>query len=94
MFFTHIDNITQTDRGSRQARCIAVDLVNTPPLLDECFQLLQASGAIHFALFGGAIRDADYGTRHSKPYHIKDYDYVYGYPNMTMINKHNYSLQT
>ena len=88
MFFTHIDNITQTDRGSRQARCIAVDLVNTPPLLDECFQLLQASGAIHFALFGGAIRDADYGTRHSKPYHIKDYDLRVWLP------EHDYDQQT
>jgi hypothetical protein len=45
-----------------------------PPLMDECFSLLKAAGAERFALFGGSIRDSDYGARQGVAVSIKDYD--------------------
>ena len=73
MFFTHINNIKAINTN-KETRCVSIELLNTPPLLDECFQLLEDSGAVHFALFGGAIRDADYSARYNKLCQIKDYD--------------------
>ena len=55
-------------------KCQQLELEGVPPQLAECFQLLKKSGACHFALFGGAIRDADYAARNNKPLVIKDYD--------------------
>lgn len=40
----------------------------------DCFQLLRTAGATYFALFGGAVRDADYAKRHNEIRTIKDYD--------------------
>jgi hypothetical protein len=51
-----------------------IQLKGTPPQLQGCFDLLRAAGAEHFALFGGAIRDADYAARHSEIRPAKDYD--------------------
>lgn len=51
-----------------------IKLHNSPPLMKQCFQLLQQAGADHFALFGGAVRDADYSARYNQPHRIKDYD--------------------
>ena len=45
-----------------------------PPFMQRCFDLLETAGAHHYALFGGAIRDADYMARHQQPHAIKDYD--------------------
>lgn len=45
-----------------------------PPLWPNCITLLSAAGANHFALFGGAVRDADYAIRNGKVYKPKDYD--------------------
>lgn len=51
-----------------------IDLAGFPPDMEKCFQLLRAAGATYFALFGGAIRDADYAARHQQARPIKDYD--------------------
>ena len=52
----------------------AVTLVGYPPFMQPCFDLLKAAGANYYALFGGAVRDADYMARHNQHYNIKDYD--------------------
>ena len=52
----------------------AIQLKGYPPLMEECFKLLRSTGAEYFALFGGAVRDADYAARHNLPSRIKDYD--------------------
>lgn len=49
-------------------------LAGYPPLMKECFKLLEACGAKNYALFGGAVRDADYAARHNQVRAIKDYD--------------------
>lgn len=49
-------------------------LAGTPPLLTPVFEGLVRAGATHFALFGGAIRDADYSARHGVNRPVKDYD--------------------
>lgn len=51
-----------------------VTLVGTPPRLREIFNLLQGAGARHYALFGGAPRDADWEVRNQTPRLINDYD--------------------
>jgi hypothetical protein len=46
-----------------------------PPLLTEIFDLLRNAGAAHYALFGGAVRDADHAARRGRcQASIKDYD--------------------
>lgn len=51
-----------------------ITLYGRPPLLTPVFNLLVQAGARHFALFGGAVRDADYAARHGEIRPIKDYD--------------------
>ena len=51
-----------------------VTLYGTPPLLRPVFNRLARAGAVHFALFGGAVRDADYAARHGENRPINDYD--------------------
>lgn len=51
-----------------------INLSGTPPLLREIFNIISRAGAKHYALFGGAIRDADYGAYHNAPRTINDYD--------------------
>jgi hypothetical protein len=51
-----------------------IELLAQPPLTKKCFELLEAAGATHYALFGGSIRDADYAKRYTQDRPIKDYD--------------------
>lgn len=51
-----------------------VTLAGMPPLLKSVFDGLAKASATHFALFGGAIRDADYSARHGVNRPVKDYD--------------------
>ncbi len=51
-----------------------IHLAGQPPLLREIFNLLQKAGARHYALFGGAARDADYAARKNRAPAINDYD--------------------
>lgn len=66
MLFRHHDNIN--------SRVEAIDLAGLPPQLVAIFHLLKSCGAEHFAIFGGAVRDADYAAYHIKTVSIKDYD--------------------
>jgi hypothetical protein len=51
-----------------------VKLMGYPPLMETIFNLLKKCEIKYFAIFGGAIRDADYAERHHEPLSIKDYD--------------------
>lgn len=51
-----------------------ITLAAQPPLVREIFVRMAKAGARHFALFGGAIRDADYNARHGENRRIMDYD--------------------
>lgn len=51
-----------------------IALAAKPPALTEIFNLMNKAGATHYALFGGAIRDADYAARKAKDPRINDYD--------------------
>lgn len=63
------------DRLSRfESSPLPILLADIPPRMHECFALLRKAGADYFALYGGAVRDADYAGRHKKPMKIKDYD--------------------
>jgi len=46
-----------------------VDLIK-PLHLEECYSFLNNNGAVHFCIFGGAVRDSD--NKSAEP--IKDYD--------------------
>lgn len=52
----------------------AITLNAYPPNTKEYFDILIKCGATHFALFGGAVRDADYSAYHNKQIHINDHD--------------------
>jgi hypothetical protein len=51
-----------------------IQLKAYPPKIKICFDLLNSAGGEYYALFGGAIRDADYAARHQANLQIKDYD--------------------
>jgi hypothetical protein len=53
---------------------VPVMLAAYPPLLRDIFNLLTDAGARQFALFGGAIRDADHAARCNRQPKINDYD--------------------
>lgn len=55
-------------------KTIFTPLAAIPALAPEIFNLLSTAGATHFALFGGAVRDADYAARHGDGRRINDYD--------------------
>jgi hypothetical protein len=55
--------------------------LNYPTLMLESFELLKFAGAEYFALFGGAVRDADYGAYHNQVREAKDYDFRIWLPN-------------
>lgn len=66
MLFKHLD--------TTHSQVTPVTLAGVPPQLDAVFDLLKTAGAEWFALFGGAVRDADYAAYHHKSVTIKDYD--------------------
>lgn len=45
-----------------------------PDQIEEIFNRINAAGYTHYALFGGAVRDAEYNARHDAKIPIKDYD--------------------
>jgi hypothetical protein len=51
-----------------------ITLTTYPAKMNDCFALLRLAGAESFALFGGAIRDTEYASRHELLPSIKDYD--------------------
>lgn len=51
-----------------------INLVGQPPLLHDLFKLLKDAGVEYFALFGGAVRDANYAAYYDKAVKINDYD--------------------
>ena len=52
-----------------------IELTAQPTALGPCFDVLTATdGDAPIALFGGAVRDADYAAYHGEPRPVNDYD--------------------
>lgn len=64
----------EAEEKTKKANPQQITLEGYPDLIKPCFDLLQAAGARYFALFGGAVRDADYAAYYHQPCKIKDYD--------------------
>ena len=84
----------QTEKKPGQSLPQQVELLGYPPLFKACFELLQLAGVNYFALFGGAVRDADYAVRHGGiSCAIKDYDFRIWLPNTEYEKQLNNIIQ-
>lgn len=66
------------------ASVVSLQLSALPPYINDIFAHLKNSGAKHFTLYGGAMRDVDLGSRSATPKSPKDYDLRIWFPPETI----------
>ena len=86
------DRSAPATQQERPPLTVPVDLLALPALTGRIFAALRTAGLEHFALFGGAVRDADFNARNEAPRTIKDYDLRIWLPEAAFTNDVTESL--